>query len=555
MNKDMETSDKSCDICHRMNSVELATSRCIDCCDDLCENCAKAHPANRLSMEHCVLSLNDVEKADTGSQMVGFCEKHTDRKLEVYCFDHEQACCLMCATTEHRKCDEVENVEECAKQSGDVEVEKLKGLLENLKQECADDTAVIFKNEENFGVQVGDVHAHIRSIKESVMRFLNEKETEFIEQLTDMQNEKNTGFSVKVEMLNDFQANIDLDVEKLKNYDGRNEVSLFLEMKQIEKNYKSLRENLQTVRAGYKRVDMKLEDANFLTHILLEQNPFGKLMVEETVEKSKPDLLNSELVLTNVLAKSGCRMTDVEAIGDDQVLAVCDNHNRLHLFSTSGNLAAVGKLSGKPWAMTKTDQETSVAVTIRSPQSSIEIVNVKVDKSPTVSTTKIINLSFKPNGIVCDNGTLIISSTDGLLRHIDTSGNILHTVSVTKGYVYGLCLQSRRIIYSHHTDNGKVYAMYNDKLGSQEFTFEHDKLSYPLGVSYDLHGNMYIVGCSTNNVLQLNSDGVFVREILCKDRDEAVTNPMGIRVAVMGSVPRLLLTCQNEIRVYNFDSY
>jgi hypothetical protein len=149
-------------------------------------------------MEHRVVPLNEVENVDTCLKMVEFCEIHADRKLEVYCFDHEQACCLMCATTGHRKCDDVKNLEDCQKHSSEEEVEKLTRLLENLKQECADDTAMISKNEEDFSLQVGDARAQIQSIKETVMKFLNEKEADLIEQLTDIQNEKKAGFSVKM---------------------------------------------------------------------------------------------------------------------------------------------------------------------------------------------------------------------------------------------------------------------------------------------------------------------------------------------------------------------
>ncbi|XP_062566727.1 transcription intermediary factor 1-beta-like [Saccostrea cucullata] len=545
---------KSCDICQRMNSVELATSRCIDCCDDLCEKCANCHHANRLSMEHRVLSLDDAETADCCSNMTFFCEKHADRKLEVYCFDHEQACCLMCATTEHRKCEKVENLEECAKQASDSnEVKKLRELLENLKGECTDDTANITKSKEKFHVQVNDVRSHIRSIKQSMVEFLNEKEAEFIEQLERVERDKNTQFVDKIEMLSDFQVYLDNDIEKLKNPNDKNKISLFLAMKEIQKNYKSLKENLGAVQSSYKSVDIKLEDDAILTKVLQEPKPFGELVVEETDTNSKTDYLNSTLVLESVLVKSGCRLTDVEAIRDDHVLAICDNHNLLDLFHINECHVASSKLSGKPWAMTKTG-ELSVAVTIRSPRSSIEFVDLAMDKSPFLTTTKILNLSFKPNGIACDNGTLIVSSTDGLLRHIDDNGTILHTVTVKKGYVYGLCLYSRRIIYSHHIENGKVYVLHDDKLGTQEFTFEHEHLSYPLGVSCDPDGNIYIVGCSTNNVLQMNMNGEFVRQILSKDKDKAIDNPMAVRVAVMGSRPRLLLTCQNEVRLYNFES-
>lgn len=551
----METNGKSCDICSRMNSVELATSRCIDCFDDLCEKCANSHHANRLSMEHRVMSLDDSQAADFVPDTVGFCEKHADRRLEVYCFDDELACCLMCATTDHRKCKMVESLEECAeKQASEDDKRKLKEVLEEFNQECEDEKSSLLKNKEGFGAQVDDIRSRIQSMKESVVRFLNDKEAEFMEQLVSLQNEKNDKYAVKVDSLSEFQEKVGVDIKKMKNCSDKNKVALFLEMKKAEKNHRGLVRNLQSLQYDYKKINLKLEDASFLTPILLEEKPYGKIVVEETIEECKTNFLSSELVQFHVLAKSGCRLTDVEAIGDEHVLAVCDNHNKIYLFSITQGFITARSLSGKPWAMTKIDP-TSVAITIRAPQPGIEIVDLRMDKSCILSSNEIIKLSFKPNGIAFDNGGFIVSSTDGLLRHIDESGSSLHTVSVTKGYVYGLCFHSRRIIYSHHVDKGKVYALFDDKLGTQEFTFEHEDLSYPLGVTCDSRGNVYVVGCSTNNVLQLNSEGTFVRRILSRDKDEAISNPMGIRVATMGSSPKFLLTCQNEIRIYDFDSH
>lgn len=551
----METNDKSCDICSRMNSFELATSRCIDCFDDLCEKCANSHHANRLSMEHRVMSLDDIQTEDFVPDNVGFCEKHADRKLEVYCFDDGLACCLMCATIDHRNCKMVESLEDSAeKQASEGDKKQLEEMLEEFNQECEDDINILSKNKEGFSAQVDDIRSRIQSMKDAVMRFLNDKEAEFMEQLTSVQNEENDKCAAKVNSLTEYQEKVGFDIRKMKNLPNKNKVALFLEMKQAEKNHRELVRNLRSLQNDYKKVNLKLEDASFLTPILLEEKPYGKIVVEETIEECKTNFLSSELVWSHVMAKSGCRMTDVEAIGDEHVLAVCDNHNKIYLFSIPHGFITACSLSGKPWAMTKIDQ-MSVAVTIRAPQPSIELVDLKIDKNCTLTSNEIIKLSFKPNGIASDNGGFIVSSTDGLLRHVDESGSALHTISVTKGYVYGLCFHSRRIIYSHHVDKGKAYALFDDKLGTQEFTFEHENLGYPLGVACDSRGNIYVVGCSTNNVFQLNSEGMFVRQILSRDKDEAISNPMGIRVATMGSAPKLLLTCQNEIRIYDFDSH
>ena len=109
----MEKKELFCDSCIRLETSQPAVSWCPECCDYLCENCVKCHKTYRFTMEHTVCNIEEREK--TGKLKVDlFCKQHVSRRLEVYCFDHEEPCCLMCATVSHRKCDKVSSLEDCS---------------------------------------------------------------------------------------------------------------------------------------------------------------------------------------------------------------------------------------------------------------------------------------------------------------------------------------------------------------------------------------------------------------------------------------------------------
>ncbi|XP_056003395.1 E3 ubiquitin-protein ligase TRIM63-like [Ostrea edulis] len=42
------------------------------------------------------------------------CSTHQDRKLELFCNDHEEPCCAMCVSTVHRTCESVDAIQKTA---------------------------------------------------------------------------------------------------------------------------------------------------------------------------------------------------------------------------------------------------------------------------------------------------------------------------------------------------------------------------------------------------------------------------------------------------------
>ena len=79
---------------------------------------------------------NIEERVKTGELKVDlFCKQHASRRLEVYCFDHEEPYCLMCATISHRKCDKVSSLEDCSQSFG-ADVTRMLVKLEELQKTC-----------------------------------------------------------------------------------------------------------------------------------------------------------------------------------------------------------------------------------------------------------------------------------------------------------------------------------------------------------------------------------------------------------------------------------
>lgn len=75
-------------------------------------------------------------------------------------------------------------------------------------------------------------------------------------------------------------------------------------------------------------------------------------------------------------------------------------------------------------------------------------------------------------------------------------------------------------------------------------------MKFPIGVTCDPNGNVYVACFESNNVLQFDENRKFIREII--KADPAVKNPFGIRVKRLGDSVKLILTTQGKLLIYHF---
>lgn len=72
----------------------------------------------------------------------------------------------------------------------------------------------------------------------------------------------------------------------------------------------------------------------------------------------------------------------------------------------------------------------------------------------------------------------------------------------------------------------------------------------PIGVTCDPNGNIYVACFGSNNVLQFDENGKFLREIIRKD--SGFQMPYGKWVKILGDGFKLILATRQKLLVYNF---
>ncbi|XP_038056036.1 E3 ubiquitin-protein ligase TRIM56-like [Patiria miniata] len=84
-----------------------ATSRCLDCSDNLCQECRKAHGRVKSTKNHQIISLGDWKKskmppAEHSKSITRMCTIHTDHPLCFFCDTCDTLICSMCVALDHR---------------------------------------------------------------------------------------------------------------------------------------------------------------------------------------------------------------------------------------------------------------------------------------------------------------------------------------------------------------------------------------------------------------------------------------------------------------------
>ncbi|CAC5404147.1 TRIM56 [Mytilus coruscus] len=97
--------DKHCAICDLRSKKIQAKFKCVDCEDFLCESCGGAHSSTRMTIEHNVLSLDELARGSHDDiirdKRMMHCEHHEKEVLDHYCKSCNILVCRECRLGDH----------------------------------------------------------------------------------------------------------------------------------------------------------------------------------------------------------------------------------------------------------------------------------------------------------------------------------------------------------------------------------------------------------------------------------------------------------------------
>lgn len=202
-------SDVFCDSCAQNKEQVIATFRCKQCRDNLCETCCKLiHKRVKAFAFHTIVDLRSDKTEVNTTTDVGNCLVHSNRSIEVYCFDHEELGCSFCLTTKHKDCKTVLSMDEVAEndlenpsKSFKRETKQIRDLNTSAIQDTKKNIAELTqkKNEilQNIGQNIEAIKKRLDSLYFGLERSLRNDHESQISKLTSV-----------LQTLNDFDATL-----------------------------------------------------------------------------------------------------------------------------------------------------------------------------------------------------------------------------------------------------------------------------------------------------------------------------------------------------------
>ncbi|KAL8621977.1 hypothetical protein ACOMHN_035505 [Nucella lapillus] len=146
-------------VCSCCDDVE-AIVFCLQCAVKFCDACAKTHAKIPATRDHVTEKLSDLSAEQLALHHHVPCVNHQAKQAELYCSNHEQVICVLCASSAHRKCGEVEGMGEVAQ----TKREELRAKLKKLEQR----EAAITKKINKLDIQESNAKTTFKAMKNEV---------------------------------------------------------------------------------------------------------------------------------------------------------------------------------------------------------------------------------------------------------------------------------------------------------------------------------------------------------------------------------------------------
>ncbi|XP_061177597.1 E3 ubiquitin-protein ligase TRIM45-like [Saccostrea echinata] len=529
-----------CSACQRENEEEEATDICLICQEFLCRNCTKYHRRNLASRTHKIVSLNEPKAVIELTSLLRNenCQEHPDRKVELYCNDHGKPCCTLCISTEHRRCDSIDDIQKA--------VERIKNSdnLQALQKEFRKYEEELLTAKKSHEDNISEIDStsdliteETKKLKEEIIEQLDKLESEHHNELSKVMKESRGMLNKNIDSLSDRIKFTRICLTKLQEMKAERGASF---MKEYHKN-KGNFEIMKRQNTSKKELRIQIESnaarelERFKNSILLLRPQVKNIVRNQFTDL---DLLNAHFSVLYDFDALGLNICSGTFLPDGTFVVASHSKSEIGLNKYS--------LTNDTSTRLKTFHSDSYLFDVRCVEDELYVTDHTNKRVIVISNDTFIKLrefsvhpKFYPFGIAIWGKFLLVASETAILKY-DMQGNLIHSYPVEDRVLYVVVVDNGHIVYSNeYTHN--VSTM--DDQGTALWTYSSPKLRTPYSVDKDEMNNIYVAGTDSNNVHILSSSGSLIRIV------ENIPRPAFMKVKEGSNI---CCVCSNwkNIRVY-----
>ncbi|KAK3096767.1 hypothetical protein FSP39_003063 [Pinctada imbricata] len=545
------TGNRNCEVCEQLERVNAATSYCVECCEAYCDQCSQNHTVLKMLRKHRLLPVDEVRMHGISSteEFIPDCLVHINKKLELFCFDHEMPCCITCMTIHHRGCQNVQTLVEAAnmvqKDTNFIAfTDRISKLINSIKEQLTSNEkkgrelmSQLSKVENQAQRKKEEMIAHIEALyktfEEGIQTIKKQYERDDQSEVLSHKMLLLQNFLKAVDKLKPSSSNIAIFLEYQKMKGKENEVSTLLD----QYIAKSRPESIEYIPSETARNFDSIVTSLGETEIRVI-NPFQRAQVSI----KKPKSHNLKEILT--IQEKDVRFTDAVFLDSDTVISVDDSKNCIWAFNINGTCMSRSDLPCRPWAVTVAGS-SDAAITLRERRMLQFFTFHK--KSKKLNKKRTIILKEEPLGIDFSQQCLFVTFSQKIMK-LKLDGTTITEMSIpgATSSLHGISSFKNNVIVGDQGYDRKydIHVINLDANPRIQYQRKFQNVASPVGVATDQSGNIYVAGFSSHNVVKASEDGAIISEIL--SNSAGFKWPMGIDISHDGKRTHFVTSKQNN---------
>ncbi|CAG2186077.1 unnamed protein product [Mytilus edulis] len=529
----MTTSFENCGICTLRHISKLPVVWCSDCDEGLCQDCREHHSLLKATRNHNIISIAEYQKLPSFIANIKLhCSEH-DEKYLLFCKKHNQLLCGKCVISViHKKCKEIFSVEDVVQNAKiSVAFTEIESSLQELKENVSLILEDRQKNLSSISTSKEKIESEILALRKHIDSHLDKMQDHVLVELNTTVENSTKQMHSFIASLNKNQNEINEcinDVETIKKH--ATSMQTFLGISHLERIINKTENDLQTWIKGdsFVHTVVSCQLNTSLQTISKEINAFGKIIVdiqpcELPLQKKKEGQAQSMKV--NVEPKIHVEHISLELITKISTTAfnvsgcgifpsgnfVVSNFDPSYLlfFTSQGNIdKKITNIMPNIYDVACIDDETVAIISYT--ERNIKLLSVKSGK-----VFRSIETSFSSRSLTYFGGKFIVCPDKGQIQEVSLVDDRINIIG--NNLVSTCVASSGNNLFSKKRATNTIVC--HNKIGDILWTFLNETvLTGPSGITADEHGNIFVVGGKSKNVVAITSDGS-THKILLSEKD------------------------------------